>query len=106
MMHRLAMDDVEIIAELPEEARREVIVYDLGFLKAEDVGLLFRNQPLDEPDPGADRVDVPGCNFQPFAHGDALTLRLPKRKRRAFFRPAPGSPEKGPRTGGMVRGPT
>src|SRR3546814_6942685 len=58
------MDDVEIIAELPEEARREVIVYDLGFLKAEDVGLLFAQEALDKLKPEADGVDVPGGDFQ------------------------------------------
>src|SRR3546814_2220147 len=60
MMKRLAVDDVEIIAELTEEARREVIVYDLGFLKAEDVGLLLAQEALDKLKPEADGVDVPG----------------------------------------------
>src|SRR3546814_18167484 len=64
MMHRLAVDDVEIIAELPEEARREVIVYDLGFLKAEDVGLLFAQEALDKLKPDEAGVDDLGGDFQ------------------------------------------
>src|SRR4051794_33740236 len=92
VMHALAVQCVMDIAVLPEKIGGKDAVQHLGFLKAEDIRLLLSEQALDQPGPGADRVDVPGCDLQPSAHVSRLARRAAN--------------EKGPRSGGMERGPT
>src|SRR5690606_12443032 len=97
-MHRLAADLEVVVAEPPEQAFGKFGVADLGFLQAEDVGRLLDEEPLDDGGAGADRIDVPG--------GD-----LEVRHRWRCSEPAGASPPssrdvKGPRSGGVERGPT
>ena len=68
MVHPLAVQLLVGVAVPLEQRGREDAVEHLGFLQAQDVGLLLGDQPLDERDAGADRVDVPGSDLQPFAH--------------------------------------
>ena len=72
MVHRLAADDAVDIAQALEPAVREFAVADLGLLQAEDVRLHLGEKLLDDPDPGADRVDVPGCDLEACGHGGGL----------------------------------
>jgi len=92
MVHALAVQLAMDVAVSVEQLEREDAVEHLGFLEAEDVGLLLDDQPLDQRGSRANRIDVPGCDFQPFAHRSRLACLARQ--------------EKGPRSGGMERGPT
>ena len=76
MVHRLAVKLLEIIAELAEGAFGKVVVDDLGFLKAQDVGLLLGQEPLHRGQPEADRVDVPRSDFERGSHGQGSSQRF------------------------------
>src|SRR4029079_10785205 len=99
-VHALAAEDQMLVAELAEHSLREVAVDDLCFLEAQDVGLFFTQEPLDDRQAGADAVYVPGRKLEthrrPLAMG-AIAVDTSGR------RPAQ---LKGPRSGGMERGPT
>ena len=56
----LAVDGLVDIAQLPERLGGKEVVHDLGFLQAEHVGLLPPEEQVDEAEPQADRVDIPG----------------------------------------------
>ncbi len=60
MMHPLAAKRRVDIALAAEKVGGEDIVRGLGFLKAQDVRLMLLEQPLDDRNPGPDRVDIPG----------------------------------------------
>jgi hypothetical protein len=77
MMHPLP---VELAVDVPvaiEQFGRKDRVEHLGFLEAQDVGLVLGDEALDEPGARAHRVDVPRRDFQPFAHVSALSLPSP-----------------------------
>ncbi len=86
-MHALAVKHDMLIAERAERIEGEVVVDDLGFLEAQDVGRGFLQKLLDDGDPEADRVDVPGddfhaCDVAPRGGGDkdrAAACRSTKR---------------------------
>ena len=59
VVHALAVDYDVAIAQPPERIDREILVDDLGFLKAQDIGLGLAQELLDDTDPEADRIDVP-----------------------------------------------
>ena len=94
MVHLLALEHAVHVAVLAEQVGREDVVGDLGFLQAQDVGLLLAKQPLDDAEPGADRIHVPGGDLDAVAHVLALSH---------FWL---AEQIKGPRSGGMERGPT
>ena len=91
VMHALAVERVVDVAVAVEEVGREDGVEHLGFLEAENVRLLLGDQALDQRDARAHRVDVPRSDLQPITHVRRL--------------PSPGPQEKGPRSGGLERGP-
>ena len=64
MMHLLAVELVMDIAARMEQLGREHMVLGLGFLQAKYVGLLFIEQPFDDLRSGADRIDIPGSDFE------------------------------------------
>src|SRR3546814_19142263 len=59
MVHPLAVGDDMLLAQPPQHLGREQAAFDLGFLKAEDVGSFFAQEFLDEADARATAVDVP-----------------------------------------------
>jgi hypothetical protein len=69
VMHALAADDLVDVAELAEHARREVAVADLGLLQAQDVRRFLAQELLDDVEPGADGIDVPGRDLEACGHG-------------------------------------
>ena len=109
MVHRLAADDDVVVAEPPEQPFRELAVADLGLLQAEDVGRFLDEEFLDDLDAGADRIDVPGRDFQSGGHGGGLSGRWPVDVGGENGRaPAPGAWSGGPpsvATRGQLRGP-
>ena len=67
-----AMHQHVAVAEALECVAREQFVRRFGLLQAQDVGAGLLDQPADEVDPHADRVDVPGDQ----AHGDRTLLTI------------------------------
>ena len=76
MVHPLAVQLLVDVAETGEQLGREDLVDRLGFLQAQDVGLLLGDKALDQRRAGADRVDVPRCDFQPNSHQPRLPCPL------------------------------
>ena len=72
VVHALAVELLVDVAEPGEMRRREDVIVGLGFLQAKDVGLLLGDQALDDRQPRADRVDVPGYDLDGAVHGQAL----------------------------------
>src|SRR3546814_8928275 len=62
MVHALAVGDDVLIAERLEHGLGKQAAFDLGFLKAQDVGRFLAQEFLDDADTGADAVDVPGSD--------------------------------------------
>jgi hypothetical protein len=75
-MHRLAADDDVIVAEPPEQRLRELGIADLGLLQTKDVGRFLDQEFLDDVGAGADRIDVPGGDFQRGRHGAGLAAAM------------------------------
>jgi hypothetical protein len=55
-----------------EHLLREDVVERLCLLQAKDVRLFLADELLDNLDPRPNRVDVPGSDFDVFAHDGAL----------------------------------
>jgi len=72
MMHPLPVELAIFVAVAVEQLEREDGVEHLGLLKTQDVRLLLGDQPLDQSRARAHRVDVPGCDLQPFGHNSRL----------------------------------
>src|SRR3546814_9218537 len=70
MVHALAVGDDVLIAERLEHGLGKQAAFDLGFLKAQDVGRFLAQEFLDDADTGADAVDVPGSDA---CHASALS---------------------------------
>src|SRR3546814_8788037 len=51
-----------LTAEPPEHLGLEQAAFDLGFLKAENVGSFFAQEVLDDADARANAVDIPRCD--------------------------------------------
>ena len=88
MMHALAVELLMLVAKAMEEIGGEDVVIGLGFLQAQDVGLVLGDQASDQRGPGPHRVDVPRSDLQPSAHVRRLPCPGPSTKRKA---PAPGA---------------
>ncbi len=91
VMHALTIELPMHIAMTIEQVSGEDIVEHLRLLKAQDVRLLLCDQALDKRGARAHRVDVPRSDLDTFAHVPRLACS-PRQK-------------KGPRSGGMERGP-
>jgi hypothetical protein len=63
---------VHIVAEVSELVDRELLVRDLGFLQAHDVGVARLHPVEDLIEPGPDRVHVPGDDL----HGGAQLRQM------------------------------
>ncbi len=81
MVHPLALERRMDVAVTPEQLGGKDRVDCLGFLEAEDVGLLLGDQALDEAEARAHRIDVPRGDFQPLAHVPPLNPSRPRSKR-------------------------
>ena len=68
VVHLLALQRAMHVALLAEQVGREEVVGRLGFLQAEDIGLLLAEQALDDADPRTDRVHVPGGDLDGLGH--------------------------------------
>ena len=77
VVHPLAVELPVDVAVTVEQVGRKDVVEHLGFLKAQDVGLLLGDQSLDERRARPHRVDVPRSDFQPFAHVRSLSPPAP-----------------------------
>ncbi len=64
------------VAEPLEQRAREDRVDHLGFLQAQDVRRFLAQELLDDGDPRADRIDVPGGDLQRGGHGRHLGTRV------------------------------
>ena len=69
MVHALAAEGLVDVAEAAEHRGREIRVADLGLLQAQDVGRFLAQEFLDDLDPGADGIDVPGRDLEALGHG-------------------------------------
>ena len=88
MVHPLPVELAMDVAMAAEQVGRENGVEHLGFLQAQDVGLLLGDQPLDQRRARTHRIDVPGSNLQPLSRGHALSLQRARQTKKA---PAPGA---------------
>ena len=77
MVHPLPVELAMDVAVTLEQIGREDGVENLGFLEAQDVGLLLGDQALDKPGARAHRVDVPGRDLQLRSHTYPLSLPAP-----------------------------
>src|SRR3546814_20735378 len=92
MGHALAVGDDMRIAQPFEHGLGKQTAFDLGFLKAQDVGRLLAQEFLDDADAGADAVDVPGSDA---CHGASLYRGGGRFAMPVGFAKGPGSPERG-----------
>ena len=112
VVHPLAMDDDMLIAGGAEQIEGKVVIDDLRLLKTQDVGRGLGQKLLDDGGAEPHRIDVPrgdfheaGCSGGQGGRQDYPALG---------FLPCKGWNEggaatqkrKGPRSGGMERGPT
>src|SRR5205823_1419354 len=81
VMHALPVELDMGITVAKERIGGKYAVEHLGFLQAQDIGLLLFDQPLDQPDARAHRVDVPRSDLEPFGHAFALSPDTPSSKR-------------------------
>lgn len=95
VVHTLPVELLMPVSVLREEIGRENAIEHLRFLEAQDIRLLFCNEALNEVGARTNGVDIPGDDLE-LGHG-----RRCKHARRALR-----AYEKGPRSGGMERGPT
>ena len=59
VVHLLAADEPVAVAEPLEHRVGKVVVDDLGLLQAQDVGGVIAQEPLDDVEAEAHRIDVP-----------------------------------------------
>ena len=60
----LSVERCVLVAETLEALQREGVIRTLGLLQAEHIGLRALQEPRDEIDAQADRVDIPGGDLE------------------------------------------
>jgi hypothetical protein len=85
MVHLLPVELVMDVAARVEQRGGEHDVLRLGFLQAEDVGLLLVEQPPDEVGAGAHRIDVPRGDLELGHGGLSGGARLYRPRKRGAF---------------------
>ena len=80
VVHPLAVQRMMNIAARGEEVGRKHLVFGLGLLKAENVGLLLVEESADDRHTGPDGVDVPAGDLE-FAHHPPLASPCPETQR-------------------------